>query len=58
MFPIVKDLKFDKYVQHCKTTSVTLKIFIEKFIDKGYKTDIAMQQIQKVDQLDQKQLLQ
>ena len=31
--------------------------FIEKFVNKGCKKDVVIQQIQKVDQLDQKQLL-
>ena len=30
---------------------------IERFVEKGYNRDVAMQQIQKFDQLDQKQLL-
>ena len=30
---------------------------IEQFVDKGYKKDVVIQQIQKVDQLDRKELL-
>ena len=41
---------FQKYHSHSRK-------FIEQFINKGYKQDVVTQQIQKVDQLDRKQLL-
>ena len=41
---------FQEYHSHSRK-------LIEQFANKGYKEDVATQQIQKVDQLDQKQLL-
>ena len=41
---------FQEYHSHSRK-------LIEQFVDKGYKKDVVTQQIQKVDQLDRKQLL-
>ena len=41
---------FQHYLRHSRK-------FIEQFFDKGYRKDVVLQQIQKVDQFDRKQLL-
>ena len=42
-------LEFDEYAQHSETT--TVRKFIEQFVDKGYKKDVVIQPIQKVNEL-------
>ena len=57
VFPTVKHFKFGKYVQHPKTNTVTLENLFNNLLIKDTKKMLSLQLIQKVDQLDQKQLL-
>ena len=57
VFPTAKHFDFDKYAQHSKTTTVTLENLLNNFINKEYKKDVVIQQIQKLDQISRKQLL-
>ena len=64
IFHTGKHFEFDEYAQHSKKTisrkeekkSHSRKL-IQQFVNKGCKKDVVTQQIQKVDQIDGKQLL-
>ena len=56
-FATAKHFEFDEYAQHSKTTTVTLENLLNNLLIKDTKKMLSLQQIQKVDQLDRKQLL-
>ena len=56
LFPTAKYFELEEYSQHSKNITVTLENLLEQSVNKRYQKDTVIQQIQKVDQLDRKQL--
>ena len=52
LFHTARQFEFEEYIQNSKTATAILENLMKNLFDKGYQKDVAIQQIQKVDQLD------